>query len=32
MPEVYALIKHCGSCGAPVLKDPAAGEGLPCGH
>lgn len=25
-------IKRCGSCGAPVFKEPAEGEGLPCGH
>jgi len=24
--------KRCGSCGAPVYKQPAEGEGLPCGH
>lgn len=25
-------IKRCASCGAPVHKAPAEGEGLPCGH
>lgn len=28
------MTKHviCDSCGAPIHKDPAEGEGLPCGH
>lgn len=25
-------IKRCASCGAPIHKEPAEGEGLPCGH
>lgn len=24
--------KRCAGCGAPVTKEPAEGEGLPCGH
>ncbi|MEG0139175.1 MAG: hypothetical protein RR707_00070 [Comamonas sp.] len=27
-----APLKRCGSCGAPIHKEPAEGEGLPCGH
>lgn len=25
-------IARCASCGAPIYRRPAEGEGLPCGH
>lgn len=31
-PNTKPAHKRCGSCGAPVHKTPAEGEGLPCGH
>ncbi len=31
-PQQPQPIKRCGSCGVPIHKEPAEGEGLPCGH
>lgn len=31
-PQQPTPIARCASCGAPVYKRPAEGEGLPCGH
>lgn len=31
-PAQSSPVKRCAGCGAPVHKEPAEGEGLPCGH